>query len=129
MALLAIKYDKGSLKLLDQRLLPFESAWLDVPTAEAAWQHIKDMVVRGAPAIGVTGALAMAVHIISGGNGSQYASVQAAVEDVAKTMDYLVTRCGVVLVSAAARCSVLGGVGRHTQHTPTHTLHSNKTHT
>lgn len=50
------------------------------------------MVVRGAPAIGVTGALALAVHLISGGRGEQYSTVQDCLDDISKTMDYLVTR-------------------------------------
>jgi hypothetical protein len=52
------------------------------------------MAVRGAPAIGVTGALALAVHLISGGNGQQYSSLQACVDDIAESLDYLVTRYG-----------------------------------
>lgn len=48
----AIKYARGSLQLLDQRLLPFETVYLPVPDAETSWNHIKAMVVRGAPAIG-----------------------------------------------------------------------------
>jgi methylthioribose-1-phosphate isomerase len=91
-ALEAILYEKGSLKLLDQRLLPFQQVYLDVPTPEAAWQQIKDMVVRGAPAIGVTGALALAVHLTNKGTGKQYSSVEECVQDVHKTMDFLVTR-------------------------------------
>lgn len=55
---------------------------------------MQDMVVRGAPAIGVTGALALAVHLISGGRGAQYSSVQACLDDIRDTMDYLVTRWG-----------------------------------
>jgi len=54
---------------------------------------VQDMVVRGAPAIGVTGALALAVHLISGGRGKQYSSVDDCLKDIADTMDYLVTRC------------------------------------
>jgi methylthioribose-1-phosphate isomerase len=57
--------------------------------------------VRGAPAIGVTGALALAVHLISGGRGKQYSSVQACLDDIAATMDYLVTRWGQPLAQAA----------------------------
>eukprot|EP00878_Enallax_costatus_P005791 GHUV01006072.1.p1 GENE.GHUV01006072.1~~GHUV01006072.1.p1 ORF type:complete len:713 (+),score=234.96 GHUV01006072.1:191-2329(+) len=91
MSLQAIKYSDGKLQLLDQRLLPYEQVYLDVPDTTAAWQQIKDMVVRGAPAIGVTGALALAVHLISGGRGKQYSSVEACVRDIAATMDYLVT--------------------------------------
>ena len=42
-------------------------------------------------AIGVTGALALAVHLTSNGGGSQFASAADAVADVDRTMDYLVT--------------------------------------
>jgi methylthioribose-1-phosphate isomerase len=97
----AIKYQRGSLSLLDQRLLPFETVYLPVPDPQTAWQHIKDMVVRGAPAIGVTGALALAVDLVSKGAGSQFADVQAAVQGISETLDYLVTRCG---AAAAGGC-------------------------
>ncbi|KAI8462416.1 MAG: hypothetical protein J3K34DRAFT_189039 [Monoraphidium minutum] len=91
-SLIAIKYDReAGLSLLDQRQLPFETTWLATPTPQDAWQQIKDMVVRGAPAIGVTGALALAQHITRGGGGSQYATIDAAIADVDATMDYLVT--------------------------------------
>jgi hypothetical protein len=40
-ALEAIKYSDGKLQLLDQRLLPLETVYLDVPDPKAAWQHIK----------------------------------------------------------------------------------------
>ncbi|GAX82127.1 hypothetical protein CEUSTIGMA_g9555.t1 [Chlamydomonas eustigma] len=92
MALQAIKYETGSLQLLDQRLLPFDSIYLDVPTPQIAWIHIKDMVVRGAPAIGVTGALALAVDLTNNkSRGSSFSSVQEAVSYIFETLDYLVT--------------------------------------
>jgi methylthioribose-1-phosphate isomerase len=37
----AIKYADGHLQLLDQRLLPYETVYLDVPDPQAAWQQIK----------------------------------------------------------------------------------------
>jgi methylthioribose-1-phosphate isomerase len=43
-ALQAIRYSDGKLQLLDQRLLPLETVYLDVPDPQAAWQQIK---VRG----------------------------------------------------------------------------------
>ncbi|ORZ40242.1 hypothetical protein BCR44DRAFT_154688, partial [Catenaria anguillulae PL171] len=61
MALEAIRYKPGSLQLLNQLLLPHESIWEDVPTVEEAHAQIKLMKVRGAPAIGVTAALILAV--------------------------------------------------------------------
>lgn len=36
--------------------------------------------------------MALAVHLISGGLGKQYSSVEACVQDIAATMEYLVTR-------------------------------------
>lgn len=41
MSLQAIKYSDGKLQLLDQRLLPYETVYLDVPDPKAAWQQIK----------------------------------------------------------------------------------------
>jgi len=49
-------WDNISLKLIDQRKLPFEEVYIDCKTAEDVGIAIKDMVVRGAPAIGVTAA-------------------------------------------------------------------------
>jgi methylthioribose-1-phosphate isomerase len=49
-------WDNKSLKLIDQRKLPFEEAYVDCLTADDVGIAIKDMVVRGAPAIGVTAA-------------------------------------------------------------------------
>ncbi|HEY8206830.1 MAG TPA: S-methyl-5-thioribose-1-phosphate isomerase [Myxococcaceae bacterium] len=51
----------GALRLLDQRLLPGREVWLHIHSAQAAAQAIREMVVRGAPAIGITAAYAMAL--------------------------------------------------------------------
>jgi 5-methylthioribose kinase len=64
------------------------------------------MVVRGAPAIGVAGALALAVHVFAKGQlGGQYDSAQHAADDVRDTMAYLVTSrpTAVNLADSAAR--------------------------
>ena len=39
-------------QLLEQRKLPLETEWLDIEGPQAAWTAIRDMTVRGAPAIG-----------------------------------------------------------------------------
>lgn len=49
----------GKLQLLDQRKLPAVVEYLDLPTLDAAADAIRDMVVRGAPAIGITAAYAV----------------------------------------------------------------------
>jgi methylthioribose-1-phosphate isomerase len=47
--------------VLDQRRLPVEEVWLDLETSRAVESAIKDLTVRGAPAIGVAAAYALAV--------------------------------------------------------------------
>lgn len=49
------------LRLLDQRLLPRQEVWLELRTWEEVRDAIRDMAVRGAPAIGVAAAYGMAL--------------------------------------------------------------------
>jgi methylthioribose-1-phosphate isomerase len=51
-----ILWESGTLKLLDQTLLPTETVWHEYTDYESTAKAIKDMIVRGAPAIGVTAA-------------------------------------------------------------------------
>lgn len=51
-----VKWERDRLMLLDQRLLPKEAVWLDYRRCDEVTAAIRDMVVRGAPAIGVTAA-------------------------------------------------------------------------
>lgn len=44
------------LRLLDQRQLPFVETYIDCTTADEVAQAIRDLVVRGAPAIGISAA-------------------------------------------------------------------------
>ncbi len=55
----AIQWRDGALYLLDQRHLPLREDWLRVETAVAAAAAIRNMVVRGAPAIGISAAYAV----------------------------------------------------------------------
>lgn len=49
-------YQERELLLLDQRLLPHEESWFHCRTVNDVIAALKEMVVRGAPAIGVTAA-------------------------------------------------------------------------
>ena len=51
-----MELDPGIVRVIDQRLLPFEFKVKDLRSAEDAFHAIKEMVVRGAPLIGVTAA-------------------------------------------------------------------------
>ena len=51
-----IRWKGKSLELLDQRLLPGKVSYVKCTTAAQVAKAIKDMVVRGAPAIGCAAA-------------------------------------------------------------------------
>jgi len=55
----AVQWRDDRLVLLDQRLLPVDEIYLEYDTAAATADAIRDMVVRGAPAIGITAAYAV----------------------------------------------------------------------
>lgn len=57
----AIRWTENELQLLDQRALPHTVEYLSVSSAKEIAQAITDMVVRGAPAIGITAAYGIAV--------------------------------------------------------------------
>lgn len=53
--------DHGALRLLDQRLIPAQKVYVDYTDYKAVAEAIREMVVRGAPAIGDTAAYGMAL--------------------------------------------------------------------
>ncbi len=55
----AVVWEDGRLKLIDQRRLPAELVYVVLDEVRAVAQAIRDMVVRGAPAIGITAAYAV----------------------------------------------------------------------
>lgn len=52
----AVQWQGDCLRLLDQRKLPFAETWLDCRSTAEVAQAIRDLVVRGAPAIGIAAA-------------------------------------------------------------------------
>src|SRR4030043_292956 len=61
----ALKWENGILKLIDQRKLPFKEVYISCKTAACVAKAIKDMVVRGAPAIGVSAAYGAALAALN----------------------------------------------------------------
>lgn len=76
-----IRWDGDAVVLIDQRYLPTREEYLPCRTAEAVAQAIRDMVVRGAPAIGVTAAFGIALGLKQSGAKD--------IEDLRKAMDSL----------------------------------------
>ncbi|PYS87364.1 MAG: S-methyl-5-thioribose-1-phosphate isomerase, partial [Acidobacteria bacterium] len=59
--IIPVKWTDEGVAMLDQRLLPTEEKWLILKSYDEVAAGIKDMVVRGAPAIGVSAAYGIAL--------------------------------------------------------------------
>ncbi len=59
----AVIWGEGALRLLDQRLLPLEQRYIVCADVAGVAAGIRDMVVRGAPAIGVAAAYGVAMAV------------------------------------------------------------------
>src|SRR3982751_5280770 len=57
-----LRWRNGALELLDQRMLPEHETYLRCESAQSVAAGIRDMVVRGAPAIGCAAAYGIAVE-------------------------------------------------------------------
>lgn len=71
--------DKAIVQVIDQRKLPFEFEVFEIKTIEDAFFAIKEMVVRGAPLIGVTAAYGIYIAVLNYTNGdfNQYLTKKA----------------------------------------------------
>jgi methylthioribose-1-phosphate isomerase len=65
MVLQAIKYTRGQLDILDQLKLPHTEQYDHIFSSTDAWHAIKEMRTRGAPAIAIVAALALAVELVN----------------------------------------------------------------
>lgn len=77
-----VSLDASDVVLLDQRRLPKEEIYLRLRTAEEVARAIRDMVVRGAPAIGIAAAMGLAAEVAN----SQENEVEARFEAAARMM-------------------------------------------
>jgi len=77
--------DGDALALLDQRLLPAREVWLTLSKPAEIALAIRDLAVRGAPAIGVAAAYGAAFSMRSGGTTSRAERFQTARDLLAST--------------------------------------------
>ena len=85
MGTVALRWHGDSLELLDQRLLPAEEHWIKAEGASGVAQCITDMVVRGAPAIGISAAYGVALAARHAGAGDWRAEVHKAIDELAQS--------------------------------------------
>ncbi|XP_067829176.1 methylthioribose-1-phosphate isomerase [Heptranchias perlo] len=87
MSLEAVKYRRGSLQILNQLLLPQRSRYEEIGSVQGGWEAIREMKVRGAPAIAIVGCLSLAVELHRCEKRDKDELATFAVE----SLDYLVT--------------------------------------
>jgi methylthioribose-1-phosphate isomerase len=102
-----VVYDeaKDAVHLLDQRLLPGEERWVDLTTGDEVAQAIRDLTVRGAPAIGVAAAYGVAVEARRGASAERLRAVAetiAAARPTAVNLAWAVRRISARLSEGAA---------------------------
>ncbi|MDP8937778.1 MAG: S-methyl-5-thioribose-1-phosphate isomerase [Actinomycetota bacterium] len=61
-----IEWHDGAVRIIDQRLLPERLVLVDLRTVDELCQAVRDLAVRGAPALGVTGAMGIALASVTG---------------------------------------------------------------
>ena len=87
MPVTTIEWIDGKVKLIDQTLLPNEVKYIYCDSVQSVWEAIKKLKVRGAPAIGIAGALG-AVLGVWHSEATTYEAFEAQLE---QTTDYLAT--------------------------------------
>lgn len=80
-----VALSEGTVVLLDQRQLPEREAYITCKTHEQVAQAIKNMTVRGAPAIGVTAAMGLALAALN----SKAADISAFKEEMRSARETL----------------------------------------
>lgn len=79
--IIPVKWTDECVEMLDQRLLPTEEKWLRLKSFNEVADGIRDMVVRGAPAIGVSAAYGIALGVKN--------FVGTNIDDLAEELDYI----------------------------------------
>ena len=79
--IIPVEWTDEGVKMLDQRLLPTEEKWLTLKSFTEVADAIRDMVIRGAPAIGVSAAYGIALGVKN--------FVGTSVDDLEEELDYI----------------------------------------
>ncbi|WP_239615117.1 S-methyl-5-thioribose-1-phosphate isomerase [Cohnella mopanensis] len=82
----SLRWENDALSLLDQRLLPEETVYLRLTTPQDVWEAIRELKVRGAPAIGIAAAYGVVLGVM-GFSGTS----EAWLAEVNRHAEYLAT--------------------------------------
>src|ERR1035438_8081540 len=80
-----IQWTPAGVVMIDQTRLPLEESYVTCRTYEEVATAIKDMVIRGAPAIGVAAAMGVAIGVVHASEGDLDSQVETICDTLAKT--------------------------------------------
>ena len=63
-----ITWENGASKMLDQTIIPYEYKYINITSGDEMFDAIRNMIVRGAPAIGIAGAQGIVLYAQEGAN-------------------------------------------------------------
>ena len=85
MPVATINWKNGKIRYIDQTLLPGRMKFVDCGDVARLWKAIKTLEIRGAPAIGIAGALG----VVLAANNSKSKNSEAFLKDLRKDIKYL----------------------------------------
>ncbi len=82
----SVEWQNNKVKMIDQLKIPHSFEFVDITTSNEMYTAIKDMIVRGAPAIGISGAHGVALGALELANETD---IKTFLEKLTKTGEYL----------------------------------------
>jgi methylthioribose-1-phosphate isomerase len=101
-----IEWADGCVRMIDQRLLPGRLAFVEARTVDELCDAIRTLAVRGAPALGVAGAMGMALAQVTGVDRAEAAARIVATRPTAVNLGWGVAR-GAAAADAVAEAERL----------------------
>lgn len=84
-----ITWENGKSKMLDQTIIPYEYKYVDITSGDEMFNAIRNMIVRGAPAIGIAGAQGIVLYAQEGRN--KYSNREDFINWLLEKIDYMAT--------------------------------------
>lgn len=86
-----IQWVDGHSRMIDQTVIPYEYKYVDITSGDDMFYAIRDMIVRGAPAIGIAGAQGIVLYAQEGKGRGKYENIGEFKRWLLEKADYMST--------------------------------------